>query len=93
MLLNWRRQNSKSAALLLVRVDKFEGLRERYGITDSQRLIKRLSAVLCRSVRDQDLVCRGSADTFAIYMPGLDREAAEKFSVTLRNTVSHSRFH
>lgn len=91
-LLKWGKHAGKSSAVLLVRVDKFEALRERYGIADSQRLLKRLSGILCRSVRDQDLVCRSSCDTFAILMPGMERETAEKFSVTLRNTVSNSRF-
>lgn len=92
ILQKWAQHFSKTSSLLLVRIDKFEMLRERYGIADSQQLVKRLSGILCRSVRDQDLVCRSAGDTFAILMPGMDREGAEKFSVTLRNTVSNSRF-
>src|SRR5207253_3138225 len=63
------------SSLLLVRVDKIPGLVARFGQARAEKLIKRLAGLICRAVRDEDLVCRINGETLAIMFPGLDIEA------------------
>lgn len=91
-LLNWCREFKRSGGVLLVRIDKFESFRERYGVAGSQTLIKRLSTLLCRSTREIDLTCHIAAHTFGIILQDLTPEEGEKLAATIRNGIANSRF-
>jgi len=91
-LLNWSREFKRTGGVLLVRIDKFDSLRERYGVAGSQTLIKRLSTLLCRSIREVDLTCHVAVHTFGIILQDLTPEAGEKLATTIRNAIANSRF-
>lgn len=91
-LLNWSREFKRPGAMLLVRIDKFDSLRERYGVAGSQALVKRLSSVLCRSIRENDLVCHVSLHTFGVILQDLSVETGEKMATLIRNAIANSRF-
>ncbi len=84
---------NRESSLLLVRVDKLAGLVSRFGHAKAEKLLKRLTGVVCRAVRDEDLVCRCNGETLGILFPGLDLEAATRLGRAVRDSVRNQHFH
>jgi diguanylate cyclase (GGDEF)-like protein len=55
--------------------------------------MKRLGSVVCRAVRDGDLVCRCNGETLAVLFPGLDLQAASRLGRVIRDSVRNHHFH
>jgi diguanylate cyclase (GGDEF)-like protein len=80
------------SGLLLVRIDRMDQLKSRFGIAGADAFVKELTAVISQSIREQDLACRVAPDSFAILIPGVDAESGPKLSQALRNTVRVHNF-
>lgn len=91
-LLELGRKLRRESSVLLVRIDKLSSLRARFGKPSIDRLIKKLSNVLCRAVRDEDLVCRIGPETFGVLLPGLGLDAGEKQARAIRDSVRTHHF-
>jgi two-component system, cell cycle response regulator len=87
------RANGGGGSLLLVRVDKLPGLTARFGQSGGEKLLKRLAAVVCRAVRNEDLVCRCNHDTLGILMPEIGVATATRLGRVVRDTVRAAHFH
>jgi diguanylate cyclase (GGDEF)-like protein len=83
----------RESTLLVVRVDKMAALVTRIGKPSTEKLMKRLGTVVCRAVRDQDLVCRCNGETLGVLFPGLDLQAASRLGRVIRDTVRNHHFH
>jgi diguanylate cyclase (GGDEF)-like protein len=81
------------SSLLLVRVDKMAGLVSRFGQSNAEKLVKRLAGVVCRAVRDEDLVCRCNSETLGILFPKLDLDAGARLGRAVRDSVRNHHFH
>jgi diguanylate cyclase (GGDEF)-like protein len=82
----------RSSGLLLVRIDRLDQLKSRFGIAGTDAFIKELAAVISQSVRQQDLTCRLSADSFAVLIPGVDPDNGRKLSLAVRSAVRVHNF-
>lgn len=91
-LLQIGHDSRRDSGLLMLKIDKFENHRRRLGLADSDKLVKKLTAVVCRSVRDQDLVCRYSPDTLAVLLPDTDAETGRTIACVIRDTVRSYHF-
>jgi diguanylate cyclase (GGDEF)-like protein len=80
------------SSLLLVRVDKMAGLVSRFGQSAAEKLIKRLAGVVCRAVRDEDLVCRCNGETLGVLFPKLDLDAGTRLGRAVRDSVRNAHF-
>jgi diguanylate cyclase (GGDEF)-like protein len=80
------------SSLLLVRVDKLPGLVSRFGRSSTEKLIRRLAGVVCRAVRDEDLVCRCNGETLGILFPRLNLEGATRLGRAVRDSVRNQHF-
>jgi diguanylate cyclase (GGDEF)-like protein len=83
-------QMDLSSGLLLVTIDRREQLKSRFGIKGADDFDKGVAAVIARAVRDQDLVCRLTEDSFGVLFPSVDAEAGPRLAQAVRNSV---RFH
>jgi len=90
LMLNTGAESGFSCGLLLVRIDRMDQLRSRFGILGTDVFVKNMAALVSRAVRDQDLTCRLSLDSFGVLLPSVDAEAGRKLSQAVRNSV---RFH
>jgi len=74
--------------VLLVAMDDTERLRSRVGEIHYREIAKSVARVLCRSCRDEDLVCRIDGETFAVLMrdgePSVALAAAESVRESFR---------
>lgn len=92
MVLDVCRRTEQPSGLVLVKVDKFDALKQRHGLVDSKRLLKKFGLVLCRAIRNTDLICRYSPDTFGILLPATDPWMGEKLAATLRDAIRGYHF-
>lgn len=83
----------RESCLLVVRIDKMTGLVARFGQANVDKLLKRLAHVVCRCVRDDDLVCRCNSETLAVLFPGLDMDAGTRLGRVIRDAVRNQTFH
>lgn len=83
-------QAEATSGVMLVRIDRMDQLRSRFGIVAADAFVKTMAAVISQAVREQDLVCRIDPDSFGVLIPGVDAECGRKLSQAIRNSV---RFH
>jgi diguanylate cyclase (GGDEF)-like protein len=92
LMLNGGTRAEQTSALLIVRIDRMDQLKSRFGIAGTDAFLKELAAVISQSVREQDLTCRLANDTFAVLIPSVDAEAGRKLSQAVRNAVRVHNF-
>lgn len=75
--------------LLVVDVDKFKCVNDTYGHMAGNRVLQKMAAVLRRTVRSTDMVCRMGGDEFVLLCGGLKTEAqAQAFVGRLRQAIA-----
>ena len=81
-----------SCGILLVEIDRVEHLKSRFGIAGVQTFARTIAGLICRSLRDADLVCQYTPAIFAVLMPGVDEAAARQLAEKVRQTVRRHNF-
>jgi diguanylate cyclase (GGDEF)-like protein len=92
LMLDLGTRAEQPSGLLLVRIDRMDQLKSRFGIAGSDAFMKDVAALLAQCVREQDLTCRLASDTFAVLIPGVDAENGRKLSQAVRNAVRVHNF-
>lgn len=85
-------ESSLESGLLFIRMDKADGLRRRLGNDAVEKLLARMTSLVVRAARDQDLVCRLSGDTLGLLCPALPPLAGCKIAEKIRETVRNYHF-
>lgn len=74
-------------ALILFDLDRFSHINAKRGFDFGDRVLERVGIVLRNYFREQDWVCRVSADKFAVLLPETSGEHAEGLAERVRSTV------
>ena len=85
-------KTEQQSGLLLVRIDRMDQLKSRFGIAGADAFVKELATVISQSVREQDLACRVAPDSFAVLIPSVDAESGRKLSQAIRSAVRVHNF-
>jgi diguanylate cyclase (GGDEF)-like protein len=80
------------SGLLLVTVDKLDHLKVRFGAEGADHFLRKMASLLCRSLRDQDLLCRWGDNAFGVLMPFTDAEEGRRLATGIRDTVRSYHF-
>lgn len=75
----------ETSALLILDVDKFKSINDRYGHEVGDRVLKRVTDVLRHSFRAQDYICRIGGDEFTVIL----RHVNESAGVQIQKKISH----
>lgn len=67
-LSNYRRY-SVGAALILMDIDNFKSINDRWGRQEGDRILLELAATLKKETRDSDICCRFGGEEFAVILP------------------------
>nr|WP_244993675.1 GGDEF domain-containing protein [Pseudidiomarina sediminum] len=78
--------------VLMIDVDHFKTINDRYGHTAGDACLQQLAYLLRYATRDQDIVARVGGEEFAIAIPDIDRNQAELLSYRLCEQVSQEIF-
>jgi diguanylate cyclase (GGDEF)-like protein len=79
-------------ALVLLDLDGFKQVNERYGHLEGDSLLAEIGGSLRREVRREDAVFRQGGDEFAVIVPEVNAEEAEEVAARLRGCVARRGF-
>jgi diguanylate cyclase (GGDEF)-like protein len=86
------RRHSREFALVLLDLDGFKAVNERFGHLEGDRLLAEIGVALSNEVRAEDSVFRQGGDEFAVIVPEAHAEEAEEVAARLRGRVSRRGF-
>ena len=75
-------------SLLYLDVDDFKAVNDRCGHGEGNRLLRRLTAILCASLRSVDTAARLGGDEFVVLMPETGNRAAEQLAERLMEALA-----
>ena len=85
-------RNRQSFALLMVDIDWFKPLNDRYGHHAGDQVLRDVAALLMKDMRDLDTVARYGGEEFVIILPETTESEAQFVAQRLRRAVEQSRF-
>jgi diguanylate cyclase (GGDEF)-like protein len=78
------RDTGRGAALLLIDVDHFKSVNDRFGHQEGDRMLRLVSDLLAAHKRRDDLLGRVGGEEFALLLPDADPVAAERVAERVR---------
>jgi len=87
-----RVQAGGAFALLLIDLDRFKDINDRFGHAAGDTALHLIAQRLVANVRNSDLVVRVGGEEFVVLMPGADRATAEAVAERLRSVVAERPF-
>lgn len=81
-------RTDQSVAVLLVDIDHFKQINDRYGHSAGDQVLKQVATLLQQQARADDVVCRYGGEEFLVLLPGLEVDAALSRAEQYRQTVS-----
>ena len=85
-------RSGRPATLLLLDVDRFKTINDRYGHGMGDVVLKRIAAILRRSVRSIDLPARYGGDEFAVLLVDTDSAKAAQVAERIRSEAERQVF-
>ena len=85
-------RSGQPAALLLVDLDRFKDINDRYGHGMGDIVIQQVAGVLRDAARDEDIPARFGGDEFALLLTTADRERALAVAEHVRSAVTALTF-
>ncbi len=86
------RRNALPLAVLLVNIDHFKKLNERWGHSRGDKLLREVARRLRDTTRDTDLVCRWGGDEFGVLLYPVAADALETTADKIRFAISSAPF-
>ncbi|GEM_PF-1466670 len=77
------KRNNRPFSLLILDVDHFKDINDTYGHLEGDEVLRVISKVLLRSVRDMDVVTRYAGDEFIAILPEADKKDAYPVAVRI----------
>ncbi|SPE30330.1 putative Diguanylate cyclase [Burkholderiales bacterium] len=86
-MMNRCRRDGRSCAMLMLDVDRFKDINDRYGHVAGDRALRAISIALARCLRPEDQIGRYGGEEFAVILPGADAKEAGTVAERLRTAV------
>lgn len=84
------RRHGRSFAVLLLDLNLFKEVNERYGHLEGDRLLEAVANAMSATARDEDTVARQGGDEFCLLAPETDREGAKVLAARVANEIARS---
>jgi diguanylate cyclase (GGDEF)-like protein len=85
-------RTGEQLSLLLVDIDDFKALNDRYGHAIGDQVLRQVGGVLNETVREADLPARYGGEEFVVLAPHTGRIGALALGEKLRSAIAHTRF-
>ena len=82
----------QSASILLVQIDRFDSLAQRYGDEEKDHLLQSMAKLLVRLSREDDLVCHSCDGLFAVLIPKVNFSTGIELADATRDSIRAHRF-
>ena len=83
---------STPLSLLLIDIDDFKSLNDRFGHASGDELLHGLALIMNAAVRSSDLLARYGGEEFAVLTPGTNEDGAYQLAEKLRTAIAESSF-
>jgi diguanylate cyclase (GGDEF)-like protein len=80
-------------ALLLIDIDNFKWLNDRYGHAAGDEVLRRVATILNQTARETDLVARYGGEEFALLAPRTEPKGANGLAERVRQAIADMPFH
>jgi diguanylate cyclase (GGDEF)-like protein len=81
------RREGGTAALLMLDIDHFKGINDRWGHETGDRALQLIAKSLRECARRNDLLCRYGGEEFCLLLLGVDDQSAREVDERLRSTL------
>ncbi|TGK35353.1 sensor domain-containing diguanylate cyclase [Leptospira gomenensis] len=81
------KRRGKAWSVLMIDIDHFKQVNDRYGHGTGDRILKEVADTLFKSVRKTDFVCRWGGEEFAVFLSGTAQESAREIADHLRTEI------
>ena len=85
------KRNNKQAAVVIVDIDFFKVVNDKYGHPAGDAVLTVISKILKNSVRQHDLVSRFGGEEFAIFLSDVDMEKAIMLAERMRKNIAEQQ--
>jgi diguanylate cyclase (GGDEF)-like protein len=86
------RQSGTPLSVFIFDIDRFKNVNDEFGHPEGDRLLKAVSSIAQRTVRDIDLVARLGGEEFAVILPGTNAKDALSIAERVRRAVERLQF-
>jgi diguanylate cyclase (GGDEF)-like protein len=87
-MLRLARRERQAISLILVDVDHFKSINDRYGHKVGDEVLQQLAGYLRQGSREMDVVARFGGEEFLLLLPGVDAGAALEIAERIRSDVA-----
>ena len=81
----------KSLSVIMIDIDHFKGINDRYGHVTGDKVLKEVSRILKGHLREYDFICRYGGEEFLVAAPETSLEVARDLAERLRTTIMDAR--
>lgn len=81
-----------NSGLMLVQMNQYEQIKERFGIMAPVKFMKTISRLALHKIRDEDVICIWKSDTLVILFPGLTVTEGQHCAELIRDAIRHHHF-
>jgi diguanylate cyclase len=85
-------RNGGVASLLMIDIDHFKQINDRYGHTVGDEVIGRIGAIIRRNMREGDIAGRYGGDEFGVVLSGVDGTTAAQIAERIRASIHAAGF-
>jgi diguanylate cyclase (GGDEF)-like protein/PAS domain S-box-containing protein len=85
------RRYGEPAAVLMIDVDRFKQINDRYGHKAGDRALQGVAGALRQRLRESDVIARLGGDEFAVLLPYADASQASVIAADLRRRIAELR--
>lgn len=81
-----------SFSLILIDIDDFKGINDNYGHLVGDNVIKKISEIINKSIRDTDIFVRWGGDEFVLLLPNTDILQAKEMAERIRKYICNNSY-
>jgi len=89
-LLMLSKRNEKPMSVIILDIDYFKKINDRYGHSVGDEIIKHIAMTLKDATRKSDIVCRWGGEEFLLLLPETDAEGAYTIAQSIRKMIEQS---
>jgi diguanylate cyclase (GGDEF)-like protein len=87
ILAHLAKRNAFTSGVLLIDIDHFKGINDRYGHQEGDRVLAETARIIAEQVRKSDVVGRYGGEEFLVFLPQVESAMIEPLAEKIRSSV------